>query len=189
MQTALQPPLRELPHKPLLEGNVSVLEGKLGVLVIHWSVCLFTSALASFPSMRREISTSYFSPLSCCLGCPWAQQLSLHIPDPCGIQGTPAQLPEELCEHLQHLLARHPQPSSPIWSVLSLCRGFVGRWLWEVSLGRVTGDYGVSLTRFDSLGHLPVPAENTCSCLPPLAWILLFWASFSTVGLFLSRSV
>lgn len=69
MQTALQPSLRELPQKLLLEGKVSVLEGKLGLLVTHWFV-LAPLCSCLLPQGEQGDKHHLFSPLNYCLGCP-----------------------------------------------------------------------------------------------------------------------
>lgn len=90
-------------HKLLLEGNISVLGGKLGFLVILWFVCLLPSALASFPKVSREISTSYFPLRAAALAALELSSPQGHSRPVWGPRDT-CPAPEEVCEHLQHLL-------------------------------------------------------------------------------------
>lgn len=95
MQTALQPFLRELPQKLLLEGNTSVLEGKLGFLVIQ--CCVFVHLCSCLlPQGEEGDKHQLFFHSELLPWLPLSSAALMNIPDPCGIQGTPAQLLEEV---------------------------------------------------------------------------------------------
>lgn len=151
--------------------HVSMPVGERSFLVITGFVCEFPPTLGSFLKVRKVDMHHLFAPAE-------ANTLAA-LGRSCIFQ--PRAIPMgEIC----------PQPpSSPLVTPGMACRDLGVRWLWEVSLRRVAGDYRGCLPGFRILCHLPGPAGSTCCSSPPFTQIVLSELHSQRMGLRLSRSV